>query len=378
MGAGLHQQIPLVDLAPQREKIGARLDAAISRVLAHGQYINGEEVRRLETSLAARTGSRHVITCSSGTDALVLVLLGWGIGPGDAVIVPAFTFAASAEAVARVGAVPVFADVDQNTFNIAPESLPGALTAARRAGLRPRALMTVDLFGQAADYGRIAPFARAEGMLLLADAAQSFGATLNAKPVGSLADATAVSFFPSKPLGCYGDGGAVFTDDEDLARTLRSLRSHGAGADKYDNLLIGLNARLDTLQAAILLAKLEIFDAEIAARQEVAERYASALRRLVTVPTLLSGATSVWASYSVRCGNRDRLAEALRRQGIATAVYYPKPLNHQTAYKHFPIAAGGVPVAEALCKQILSLPMHPYLSAETQSAIVQAVAISVQ
>jgi len=366
--------IAFVDLDAQRRRLGPRLDAAIARVLAHGRYIMGPEVAELEGQLAAFCGAGHAIACASGTDALALALMAKGIGPGDAVLVPAFTFVATAEPVAWLGAVPVFVDVLEDSFNLDPASLEQGVRAAPALGLRPRAVIAVDLFGQPADYDAIAATCARHGLWLLADAAQSFGGSWRGRRVGTLAPITATSFFPAKPLGCYGDGGCVLTDDDDLAETMRSLRVHGQGRDKYDNVRIGVNGRLDTLQAAILLEKLRIFADEIAARQIVAARYDEGLRDLARVPPMAAGATSVWAQYTlvIERGARDAVADALKAEGVPTAVYYPKPLHQQSAYRRFPIAGDALPVAERLSRQVLSLPMHPYLEAATQSFIIDA------
>lgn len=366
--------IAFVDLQAQRRRLGAAIDEAITRVLDHGRYILGPEVKALEQSLADFAGARHAITCSSGTDALLLVLMAWEIGPGDAVLVPTFSFAATAEAVALLGATPVFCDVLADSFNLDPEGIEPANNLANQQGLRPRAVIAVDLFGQPADYGRIIPLARAHGLKVLADAAQSFGASLDGRRAGTLADATATSFFPAKPLGCYGDGGAVLTEDEALSEAILSLRVHGRGQNKYDNQRIGINGRLDTLQAAILLAKLTIFEDEIAARQRIAGRYDRALAGVATTPSLIEGATSVWAQYTLRIGGgrRDAVAAALKQAGIPTAVYYPLPLHRQSAYRGYPTAPGGTPVANGLTDQVLSLTMHPYLDEATQERIVGA------
>jgi dTDP-4-amino-4,6-dideoxygalactose transaminase len=366
--------IPFVDVAAQRRRLSARIDAALARVLAHCQFIMGPEVFALEAKLAAFCGARHALGCASGTDALLLALMGKGIGPGDAVICPAFTFCASAEAVALVGATPVFADVDAATFNLDPGSLDAALAAARRAGLKPRAVMTIDLFGLPAAYDAIVPFAAAHGLVLIADAAQSFGAVYRERRVGTLAPVTTTSFFPSKPLSCYGDGGAVFTDDDDLAAVMRSLRIHGQGADKYDNLRIGINGRLDTMQAAVLIEKLEVFAEELIARERIARRYHEALRDVAIVPQVPEGLTSVWALYTLRlpARTRDHVMAALAAQGIPTGVYYPKPLHRQAAYRHYPVAGNGLPVTDRLADEVLSLPMHAYLDEPTQDRIIAA------
>jgi dTDP-4-amino-4,6-dideoxygalactose transaminase len=367
--------IPFIDVAAQRRRLGRTLDDAIARVLGHCQFILGPEVPALEAGLAEFCGARHVVTCSSGTDALLLVLMAWQIGPGDAVICPAFTFTATAEAVALVGATPVFADVDEATFNLDPASCARAVATARQAGLRPKAVIPVDLFGQPADHPAIATVAAAENLLVLDDAAQGFGAVCQNRRVGTLAPATATSFFPAKPLGCYGDGGAVFTDDDELAALMRSLRVHGEGRHKYENVRIGTNGRFDTIQAAVLIEKLKIFSDEILARDRIARRYSAHLDDVAKIPRLAKGSTSVWAQYTIRltAGRRDDFAATLKAQGVPTAVYYPIPLNRQKAYRHFPVVEGGVPVSERLAEDVISLPMHAYLDEPTQDRIIAAV-----
>ncbi|MGH9005757.1 MAG: DegT/DnrJ/EryC1/StrS family aminotransferase, partial [Acidimicrobiia bacterium] len=342
------------------------------RVLAHGQFILGPEVEELEARLAALSGVPAAVTCSSGTDALLLALMAWEVGPGDAVFVPAFTFAATAEVAALVGATPVFADVSPDTFNLDPDSLVAAVEVATAAGLRPAAVIPVDLFGQPADYPAIGKVAAEVGVPVLADGAQSFGASLGGRRVGSLAAATTLSFFPSKPLGAYGDGGAVLTADQGLADRLRSLRAHGKGADRYDHVRIGINARLDTLQAAVLLAKLDVFEAEIAARAEVAQRYSQLLDGEVGVPRVAETATSVWAQYTVVVEGRKAVIAHLGGRGIATAVHYPIPLHRQPAFAGCPTAAPDLEVSQWLAERVLSLPMHPYLAPEEQDRVVAA------
>jgi dTDP-4-amino-4,6-dideoxygalactose transaminase len=368
--------IPFIDVAAQRRRLGAAIDAAIARVTEHCQFILGPEVRALEAELASFCGARHAVSCASGTDALVLVLMAKGIGPGDAVICPSFTFCATAEVVALLGATPVFADVDEATFNIDPASLERAIAKAKRLGLKPKAVIPVDMFGLPADHAAIADTAAAESIFILDDAAQAFGATYHGRPLGTFGLATATSFFPAKPLGCYGDGGAILTDDDELAALLVSLRVHGQSTtDKYDNVRVGLTARLDTMQAAILLEKLKIFPDEIAARNVAAERYSNALGNVAGVPRIPEGHTSVWAQYTIRVepGRRGELAAALKAEGIPTAIYYPKPLHRQGAYEHFPYADGGLPVSDQLAEEVISLPMHGYLDEATQDRIVDAV-----
>jgi dTDP-4-amino-4,6-dideoxygalactose transaminase len=366
--------IPFIDVAAQRRRLGAAIDNAVARVLTHCQFMLGPEVAVFEKELAEFCGARHAVTCASGTDALVLALRAQGVGPGDAVICPSFTFCATAEVVALVGATPLFADVEADTFNIDASGIAAAAGAARRNGLTPKAVIPVDLFGLPADHEAIAAAAKAENLFVLDDAAQAFGASLNGRRLGTFGDVTATSFFPAKPLGCYGDGGAVLTDDAAFADLLRSLRMHGQGSDRYDNVRIGLASRLDTIQAAILSEKLKIFPEEIVARERIARRYAEGLGNLVTVPRVPAGATSVWAQYTIRIpdARRDAFAAALRAEGIPTAIYYPIPLHRQQAYKHYPIGGAGVAVSDRLAGEVISLPMHAYLDAPTQDRIIEA------
>jgi len=370
------EPVPFIDLAAQRRRLGKSVDEAVSRVLAHCQFINGPEVTQLESQLAAFSGARHVVTCASGTDALLMVLMAKGVGRGDAVLCPSFTFCATGEAVALTGATPVFVDVDEATFNIDVNSLKRGIATAIKLGLKPRAVIPVDLFGQSADHDAIGAIAEAEGMFVLDDAAQAFGASYKGRRLGTFGLVTATSFFPAKPLGCFGDGGAIFTDDAELAATLRSVRVHGQGSDKYDNVRLGLTGRLDTMQAAILIEKLKIFEDEIAARNKVAERYGRGLGNIVTVPHVASGGTSVWAQYTIRLpkgSDRDGFAATLKAQGIPTAIYYPKSMHQQTAYRDFPVADGGLPASERLSDDVISLPMHAYLDEPTQERVIKAV-----
>ena len=358
------EPVPLFDIGAQRRRLGKSIDEALARVLSHCQFVSGPEVTALEEALAEFCGARHVVTCASGTDALLMVLMAEGIGRGDAVLCPSFTFCATAEAVALTGATPVLVDVDAATFNLSAASLKAGVATARKRGLKPRAVIPVDLFGQCADYDAISAVAEAEGLFVLDDAAQGFGASYKGRRLGTFGHATATSFFPTKPLGCYGDGGAIFTDDADLAARLRSIRVHGQGTDKYDNVRLGLTGRLDTMQAAVLLEKLKIFDDEIAERNRIAERYARGLGNVVTVPQLAPGCTSVWALYTIRLPqgvDRDGFAAALKAKGVPTAIYYPKSIHQQTAYRDFPVVEGGLPVSERLSSDVISLPMHAYL-----------------
>src|SRR5882757_1942392 len=370
------EPIPFIDIAAQRQRLGKSIDEAVARVLNHCQFINGPEVTALEKALAEYSGARQVVTCASGTDALLMVLMAKNVGPGDAVLCPSFTFCATGEAVALAGATPVFVDVDEATFNMDAGSLERGIATAKKLGLRPRAVIPVDLFGQSADHDAIGQIAAAEGLFVLDDAAQAFGASYKGRRLGTLGLVTATSFFPAKPLGCFGDGGAIFTDDAELAAALRSVRVHGQGSDKYDNVRLGLTGRLDTMQAAVLIEKLKIFEDEIVARNQVAERYARGLGNVVTVPHVAAGCTSIWAQYTIRLPHgvdRDGFAAALKAQGIPTAIYYPKSMHQQTAYRDFPVADGGLPASESLSCDVISLPMHAYLDEPTQARIIKAV-----
>ncbi len=367
--------IEFIDLGAQRRRLGPGLDAAILRVLDHGRYIMGPEVAQFERELAEFCGAKHVLSCANGTDALGLALMALGLERGEAVLVPSFTFAATAEVVAWYGAVPVFVDVFADTFNMDPASLEAGIATARRQGLRPVGVIPVDLFGLPAAYDEILDIAKAHRLWVLCDAAQSFGAVYRGRSIGTIGDISTTSFFPAKPLGCYGDGGAVFTGDDAAASVLKSLRVHGQGGDKYDNVRIGMNARLDTIQAAVLSQKLAVFADEVAARNRVAARYADLLGDLVEVPQVPEGLASVWAQYTVRLPagrDRDAVAARLKAAGVPTAVYYAKPLHRQTAYRDYPVAGNGLPVSDRLAGEVLSLPMHPYLDEPTQDRIARA------
>jgi dTDP-4-amino-4,6-dideoxygalactose transaminase len=377
--------IPFIDLAAQQARIRPALDAAIARVLSHGTYVMGPEVRAFEDRLAAFCGARRALSCANGTDALALPLMAWEIGPGDAVFCPSFTFAATPEVIPWTGATPVFVDILPETFNLDPDHLEAAIRQVAADGrLRPSAVITVDLFGQPADYPRIAEVCRRHGLRLVADSAQGFGATLDGRHPIAWADVATTSFFPAKPLGGYGDGGAVLTRDDTLWERMDSLRVHGKavasdgapnGHDpKYLNARIGMNSRLDTLQAAILIEKLAIFADEIATRQTVAARYADGLAGVcLSVPSVIEGGVSTWAQYVIEHRDRDGLAAHLRSQGIPTAVYYPVPMHRQAPYAGFPRGPGGLPVSDLKADTVLALPMHPYLSADTQDRIIAAI-----
>jgi dTDP-4-amino-4,6-dideoxygalactose transaminase len=353
-------RLAFVDLQAQKRRLGSRVQAAVDRVLAHGRFIMGPDVDELERRLEDHSGAPYAVTCASGTDALLLPLLAWGVGPGDAIVVPSFTFAATAEVVALVGATPVFADVDAVTYNLDPASAEEAVQVALRGDLRPVGIIAVDLFGQPADYDALGVIAAENGLRLIADAAQSYGATRGDRTVGTLCEVTTTSFFPSKPLGCYGDGGAVLTDDEDLAALMRSIRVHGQGDNKYDNVRVGLNSRLDTVQAAVLLEKLSIFDEELRLRRELARGYTEALHDVVDTPIIDEGCDPSWAQYTVQLRDRDEVAHSMKEAGVPTAIYYPRPLHEQPAYRRFPTVAS-LERSAALAARVLSLPMHPYL-----------------
>jgi dTDP-4-amino-4,6-dideoxygalactose transaminase len=366
--------LPFIDLKAQQNRLRDRIDAAIARVLDHGQYILGPEVTRFEQEMAAFGQVKHVVSCANGTDALALPLRAWNIGPGDAVFCPSFTFAATAEVVPWFGATPVFVDVLPDTYNLDPASLEKAIAeVAAKGELTPKVVIAVDLFGQPADYPAISAIARRHGLKLIADSAQGFGCALEGVQPAAFADCATTSFFPAKPLGCYGDGGAILTNDDELAALLKSLRMHGQGVDKYDNVRIGVNSRLDTVQAAILIEKLAVFADEIVARNEAADRYAEGLQGVVRTPDVIAGGVSTWAQYTIEAKDRDGLAAHLKGLGVPTACYYPKPLHVQTAYRSYPCAGNGLPVTMEKAELVLSLPMHADLDAATQSRIIEAV-----
>ncbi len=373
---------PETDLAPvtlyaldrQRARIEAKLKAAMDRVLDHGQFILGPEVVALEAKLADFCGVRHAIGVSSGRDALIMALMAQDVGPGDAVFVPAFTFSATAGSVASVGAEPVFVDVEAATFNMDPAALAAAVAKTRKNGrLRPRAVMPVDLYGMPADYEAIGAIAARENLHIVADAAQSLGAAAPAGPVGSLAPITAVSFYPTKPLGAYGDGGALLTDDDGLAETVREIRSHGRSGAGDEALRLGMTGRLDTLQAAVLLAKFELFADELMRRQQIADRYSGGLRDVVTTPDIGEGRRSAWALYTVRIADRDRVRESLSNMGIHTGLFYPTPLHRHGAFQPWVAPGETHPVAEQLSQDVLSLPIYPDLTDVEAERVIAAV-----
>ncbi|MFO7160464.1 MAG: DegT/DnrJ/EryC1/StrS family aminotransferase [[Clostridium] cellulosi] len=358
------------DLKAQYAALKSEIDAGIADVIGTASFISGNNVKELEAQLAEFVGVKHCITCASGTDALLLPLMAWGIGAGDAVFVPDFTFFATAEVVAKLGAEPVFVDIDKDTFNMDPESLKAAIEKVESEGrLRPRAVIPVDLFGQPADYPRIEKIAEKHGLLLLEDAAQGFGGAIGSKRAGSFGNAAGTSFFPAKPLGCYGDGGAVFTNDDSLADMVRSLAIHGKGSTKYDNVRIGMNSRLDTLQAAILIPKFKALrDYELNRVNEAAALYTRLLDGVVKVPRVKDGFYSSWAQYTIMLkdsGERDKVRAALKTEGIPTNIYYPKPLHLQTAFSYLDVSGYECPAAVDACSRVLALPMHPYLESGT-------------
>jgi dTDP-4-amino-4,6-dideoxygalactose transaminase len=366
--------IAFVDLQAQQARVRAAIDKAIADVLDNGAYIMGPQVAELEKDLSTFCGAKFSIGCSSGTDALLIALMAMGIGRGDAVICPAFTYTATPETIALLGATGVFTDVREDTFNLDPAKLDGAMAAAKARGLVPKAILPVDLFGLPADYDAILPYADMHGLSVLCDAAQGFGAAVGKKNVGQFGHVTATSFFPAKPLGCYGDGGAIFTDDSHLANVMRSILLHGKGADKYDAVRVGINGRLDTIQAAILIEKLTIFADEIEKRNVISEKYTAALAGKVCTPSVPNGHRSVWAQYTIRvaANRRTAIAKMLAAKGVPTNIYYPRPLHYQPAYQSHLVADGGASVSERLSQEVLSLPMHPYLSDAHQDRVVSA------
>lgn len=359
-----------IDLGAQRARIEAQIEAAVGTVITSGAYILGPQVGEFEKLLADYVGVRHVVGCASGTDALLIPLMAKGVGRGDAVFVPSFTFAATAEVVALCGAEPVFVDID-DSYVMDPASLEAAIDMIREEGrLQAKAVIPVDLFGLAADYSAIGKIAARNGLFVISDAAQSMGGEADNRRCGSFGDVAATSFYPAKPLGCYGDGGAVMTDDGDLAEVMRSVAFHGKGTSQYDNVRIGLTSRLDTIQAAILIEKLAILEDEMQARQRIAARYHAGLSGYVKAASNPAGMRSAWAQYAIETPERDQLQAHLKSQGIPSVIYYVKPLHRQVAYERFPVAPGGLPVTDEKPDTILCLPMHPYLSEEDQDRVI--------
>jgi len=376
-----------IDLQAQYARIAEKVDARIASVLRAGSYIMGPEVKAIEAGLAEFGQAEHALTCANGTDALALPLMAWGLKPTDAVFCPSFTFAATAEVVPWLGAKPVFVDIDPKTYNMDPAHLEASIEMVKAKGeLNPSVVIAVDLFGQPANYPAIAEIARKHGLKLIADSAQGFGCTIDGKHPAHWSDITTTSFFPAKPLGCYGDGGAVLTNDAALAEHIESLRVHGkatpsdiAGREfthdpKYWNVRIGMNSRLDTIQAAVLLEKLDIFADEIEARNRVAARYNEHLEGVVdSVPFVIEGGVSTWAQYTIEHSKRDALAAHLKSRGVPTAVYYPIPIHKQNVYSRYPLGPNGLPVTEEKAERVISLPMHPYLDDATQDRVIAAI-----
>ena len=362
-----------IDLAAQQNLIRPEIDLAIKRVLDHGQYIMGPEVKELEQQLSIFTGSKHALSCANGTDALTLVLMAWGVGPGDAIFVPSFTYVATAEAPSQLGATPFFVDVCEKTFNMCPQSLNRAIEDCHKQGLRSSVVIPVDLFGRPADIDPISKIAKKQNIKVLIDGAQSFGGSIGRRVVGSMGDATTTSFFPAKPLGCYGDGGAIFTNSSELADMINSIRLHGKGSEKYDNVRIGLNSRLDTIQAAILLEKLKLFPKELELRREVAERYRTGIQNKSILPLGDEDFKSAWAQFTLKIEKRDYIQSQLKNKKIPSVIYYPIPLKEQIGYSHYPEVSSGAKTSSVLSKKVLSLPMHPYLTEQVQNVIINEI-----
>ena len=368
--------LPFIDLASQQQRIRTEIESKIETVLNHGKYIMGPEVEELEKVLCERVGVKYVISCSSGTDALLLALMGLKLQPGQGVIVPSFTFTASAEVMPLLGAVPVFAEIDEETFTLNPARLGYALEAANSLDIEVVGIIAVGLFGQPAQMDKINAFAKSNNLWVLDDAAQSFGTELNGAKTGTLAEVTCTSFFPAKPLGCYGDGGALFTDSTEIAEIARSARVHGQGSHKYQTFRLGMTARLDTIQAAILLAKLKVFDEELVLRNAAASYYAELLSGWVETPICYPDKTSSWAIYTIKLPkriNRVFVQKELSKRGVPTAIYYPIPMHLQKPYEHYPRDKNGLEVSECLAQSVLSIPMHPYLTSEKQEMISKAI-----
>lgn len=368
-----------IDLFVQQARIKSDIDRRIADVLAHGRYVLGPEVQDFEEALAAFMDAKRVVACANGTDALILSLLAWNVGPGDAVFCPSFTYCATAEAIAIRGATPIFVDIERDTYNISPQSLRQAIDGVVRQGkLRPRAILAVDLFGQLADYPALRKISDEFGLKLISDCAQAFGSTLDGRHPTHWADVATTSFFPAKPLGCYGDGGAVLTNDIELADALGSLHVHGKAEEPHDFDRIGLNSRLDSIQAAILLAKLEVFEDEIARRNVIARRYSDGLNGYVLkTPYVPENVLSTWAQYTIEVENPDEVSRRLRDDGIPTARYYPLPIHKQTAYQDYPVGGNGLPQTEDAMKTVISLPMHAYLDEADQDRIIEALKAAV-
>jgi len=367
--------IPFIDLQAQREQIAPEIEAAVKRVIEHGAYILGPEVSEFEAALSDFEGEGTTVSCANGTDAIVLPMMAWGIGPGDAVFCPSFTYTATAEAIATLGATPVFVDICEDIYTMCPNSLEAAIVQVKQQNnWKPKAIICVDLFGQPANYHEISPIAKAHGLKLISDNAQGLGCRLGDKSPIEWADAMTTSFFPAKPLGCYGDGGAVIVKDTELYDKLISLRFHGRGTEPYDHNSVGLNSRLDTIQAAILIEKLKIFDSEINKRNQIASKYSEALSNYVTkIPKIIDGGLSIWSQYVIEVDNRDAFMTSVKAQDVPIASYYPRPTHLQTAYQDYPFAANGLSVTERVKDHVCALPMHAYLDEATQDIIVKVV-----
>ena len=365
--------LPFIDLESQQKEIKNGLNNAINKVLSHGIFIMGPEVKKVEEEIANLGGANYCLSCGSGTDALTIPLMASNIGRGDTVFVPSFTFTSSAEVVALRGAIPFFVDINDRTFNMDPENLEIAIKQSIKAGGNPKAIITVDLFGQPADFDAINTIAEKYKLWILDDAAQSFGATYKKKPIGSFGRVTATSFYPSKPLGCYGDGGAILTNDKELFNKMDSIRVHGYESKTRYSTYLGLTSRFDSIQAAILLEKLKIFDKECKKRNIIAEKYSSHLKDFVKTPLIIDDARSVWAQYTIISKDRDKISSFLSSKGIPTALFYPYPLHLQKPYIKYPIPKNGLPNTERLSREVLSLPIHPYLNDETQDKIISSI-----
>lgn len=365
--------IPFIDLAAQQQRIRPQIDAAVKRVLDHGQYIMGPEVKEFEQKLAEFCGAKFCVSCANGTDAIALPLMLLDVKEGDAVFVPSFTFTATAEVVCWRNATPYFVDVDPDTYNMCPKSLRAAIAECKKSNLTPRGIIAVDLFGLAADFDAIDAIAKEHDLWLIMDSAQGFGAGYKGRITGSMGRFATTSFFPAKPLGAYGDGGAILTNTESDLEILHSLRVHGQGVDKYDNVRVGVNSRLDTIQAAILLEKIKIYKDEIEKRNVIAQRYTDALKDIVKTPIVPDGYTSTWAQYTIGVKDRAKLQEHLKSNNIPTMIYYPRPLHLQPAYRHYPSVGGTLPVSEKIMGEVLSIPMHPYLKPAVQDQVIAAI-----
>jgi UDP-2-acetamido-2-deoxy-ribo-hexuluronate aminotransferase len=367
-------KVEFTGLDQQKRVLRTDIEQRISKVIEHGQFIMGPEVAALEAALKSMSGAKHVLAVANGTDALQIALMAADIQPGDAVFVPSFTYTATAEAILILNAKPIFVDVDESNFNVDMVSLERAYDRAKANGERPRAIIAVDLFGLPADWQKLNDFATARQLVLIADAAQSFGAkTASGRHVGQLAPITTTSFFPAKPLGCYGDGGAIFTEEDELAAKIKSIRVHGQGKEKYETVRVGMNSRLDTIQAAILLSKLTVFEKEIEQRNKLAAAYSERLGNLVKIPRKPEGVVSAWAQYTIIVKHRDEFAKRMKSHGVPTAVYYPKPMHLQTAYAEYGNGSGSLPVSEALSETVISLPMNPYWVQSDVDCVCQAV-----